>query len=24
LHACAIALRKAGAECVDAAALCHG
>lgn len=24
LHACAVALRKAGAECVDAAALCHG
>ena len=24
LHACAIALRQAGAECVDAAALCHG
>jgi ComF family protein len=24
LHACAIALRKAGAEGVDAAALCHG
>lgn len=24
LHACALALRKAGAECVDAAALCHG
>jgi hypothetical protein len=24
LHACAIALKKAGAECVDAAALCHG
>ena len=24
LHACAIALRQAGAELVDAAALCHG
>jgi ComF family protein len=24
LHACAVALRKAGAECVDAAALAHG
>ena len=24
LYACAVALRKAGAECVDAAALCHG
>lgn len=24
LHACAVALREAGAECVDAAALCHG
>jgi ComF family protein len=24
LHACALALRKAGAELVDAAALCHG
>jgi len=24
LHACAIALKKAGAVCVDAAALCHG
>ena len=24
LHACALALRQAGAECVDAAALCHG
>jgi predicted amidophosphoribosyltransferase len=24
LHACAVALKKAGADCVDAAALCHG
>jgi predicted amidophosphoribosyltransferase len=24
LHSCAVALKKAGAELVDAAALCHG